>query len=39
MEITFEGGKTVTAHLKSHLVRTDQPEDSGGKNAYPSPFE
>jgi putative redox protein len=39
MEITFEGGKVVTAHCRGHLIRTDQPENSGGKDAFPSPFE
>jgi putative redox protein len=39
MEITFEGGKVVTAHTKSHSIRTDQPLDNGGENTAPSPFE
>lgn len=39
MEITFEGGKVVTAHCRGHLIRTDQSENSGGKDSYPSPFE
>ena len=30
MEITFEGGKVVTAHTHGHSIRTDQPEDNGG---------
>jgi len=39
MEITFDGGKVVTAHTRSHAIRTDQPLDSGGENSAPAPFE
>ena len=39
MEITFEGGKVVTAHTRGHLIRTDQPLDNGGGNAAPTPFD
>lgn len=39
MEITFEGGKVVTAHIGRHLIRTDQPLSNGGTNTAPSPFE
>jgi ribosomal protein S12 methylthiotransferase accessory factor len=39
MEITFNGGKVVTAHLHGHDIRTDQPVSSGGENTAPSPFE
>jgi putative redox protein len=39
MEITFNGGKVVTAHTKKHAIKTDQPENSGGKNSAPTPFE
>jgi putative redox protein len=39
MEISFEGGKVVTAYCRGHLIRTDQPEGSGGKDSAPSPFE
>lgn len=39
MEITFEGGKVVTAHFDGHSVRTDQPLDNGGGNTAPSPFD
>ncbi len=39
MEITFEGGKVVTAHCRGHEIRTDQLESSGGKDTAPSPFE
>lgn len=39
MEITFEGGKVVTAISHGHSIRTDQPENNGGTNSAPSPFE
>jgi len=39
MEITFEGGKVVTAHSHGHVIKTDQPLHSGGQNSAPSPFE
>jgi putative redox protein len=39
MEITFEGGKVVTAFTHGHIIRTDQPIDNGGGNSSPSPFD
>lgn len=39
MEITFEGGKVVTAHINGHSIRTDQPFDNGGGNIAASPFD
>ena len=39
MEITFDGGKVVTAHSHGHLIRTDQPLDNGGDNTAPAPFD
>jgi putative redox protein len=39
MEITFEGGKVVTAHTRGHHIRTDQPLDNGGENVAPTPFD
>jgi putative redox protein len=39
MEITFDGGKVVTAHSHGHVIRTDQPLDNGGGDTAPSPFE
>lgn len=39
MEVTFDGGKVITAHLNGHIIRTDQPVDQGGENSAPSPFE
>ncbi|HEX2974386.1 MAG TPA: OsmC family protein [Bacteroidales bacterium] len=39
MEISFEGGKIVTALIHGHKVRTDQPVENGGTESAPSPFE
>lgn len=39
MEITFDGGKVVTAHSHGHTIRTDQPVDNGGGDTAASPFE
>jgi putative redox protein len=39
MEITFDGGKVVTAHSHGHIIRTDQPVKSGGQDSAPSPYE
>ena len=39
MEITFDGGKVITAHLNGHIIKTDQSLTSGGQNTAPAPFE
>lgn len=39
MQITFPGGVAVTARYKGFEIRTDQPEDNGGANSAPSPFD
>jgi len=39
IEITFDGGKVITAHSHGHIIKTDQPVNSGGENSAPSPFE
>lgn len=39
MEITFDGGKVITAHVDGHVVRTDQPADNGGNGSAPAPFD
>jgi len=39
MEVTFDGGKVITAHLNGHIIRTDQPVDGGGDNTAPAPFD
>ncbi len=39
MEITFDGGKVVTAHANGHSIKTDQPFDNKGGNTAPAPFD
>jgi ribosomal protein S12 methylthiotransferase accessory factor len=39
MEITFDGGKVISAHTTGHIIKTDQPVQSGGQNIAPSPYE
>jgi putative redox protein len=39
MEITFDGGKVITAHIEGHIIKTDQPLDNGGGNTAPAPFD
>ena len=39
MEVTFDGGKVITAHINGHIIRTDQPEKIGGTNTAPTPFD
>jgi ribosomal protein S12 methylthiotransferase accessory factor len=39
MEITFIGGKVVTAKVDNHIILTDQPLDNGGTNSAPAPFD
>ena len=39
MEITFDGGKVITAHTNGHIIKTDQPVNAGGENSAPAPFE
>jgi putative redox protein len=39
MEVTFDGGKVITAHLNDHIIRTDQPLKSGGSNSAPAPYD
>lgn len=39
MEITFDGGKVITAHSHGHIIRTDQTIDNGGGNSAPAPFD
>ncbi len=39
MEITFDGGKVVSAHIRGHVIRTDQAVEDGGENSAPSPYE
>ena len=39
MRIGFPGGKRVDASYKGFVIRTDQPESSGGTNSAPTPFD
>jgi ribosomal protein S12 methylthiotransferase accessory factor len=39
MEVTFDGGKIITAHTGGHTIKTDQPVNQGGQDSAPSPFE
>jgi len=39
MEITFDGGKVITAHLNDHIIKTDQSLKSGGQNSAPAPYD
>jgi putative redox protein len=39
IRITLDGKKKVSAHLKGHVITTDQPIDSGGDNSAPAPFD
>lgn len=38
MNVTFPGGKAVTAQLGNHAIKTDQPTAAGGSGEHPSPF-
>jgi len=37
--ITFDGNKKVSAHLREFTIHTDQQEQGGGENTAPSPLE
>ena len=39
MEITFDGGKVVTAHFRGFDIKTDQSVKSGGTETAPAPFD
>ncbi len=39
MEVTFDGGKVITAHLNGKSIRTDQSARNGGGGTAPEPFE
>ncbi|MGK2907626.1 MAG: OsmC family protein [Desulfuromonadales bacterium] len=39
MEITFPGGVQVNAQYNGFAIGTDQPEENGGQNSAPSPFD
>lgn len=39
MEVVLAGGKRVDALYKGFRIATDQPEEAGGGNTAPSPFD
>jgi ribosomal protein S12 methylthiotransferase accessory factor len=39
MEITFPGGVQVNARYEDFVMATDQPEQNGGQNSAPAPFD
>ncbi|MBB5801163.1 putative OsmC-like protein [Saccharothrix ecbatanensis] len=39
VEVTYESGEEYVVRLGDHRLRTDQPRDSGGRDAGPSPVE
>ncbi|MDF1560135.1 MAG: OsmC family protein [Bacteroidales bacterium] len=39
MEVTFDGGKVITAHLNGKSIKTDQSVRNGGGGTAPEPFE
>lgn len=39
VDVTFPGGVEVAAHYRGHSILTDQPRESGGSDAAPSPFD
>lgn len=39
IRITLDGKKKVSAHLKGHIISTDQSIESGGDNSAPAPFD
>lgn len=38
MIVTLPGGKKVDTRIGKHVIRTDQPEASGGEDSAPAPF-
>jgi putative redox protein len=39
IEITFPGGVQVNAQYEDFVIPTDQPEQNGGQNSAPAPFD
>ncbi|GAB4140538.1 MAG: OsmC family protein [Planctomycetota bacterium] len=39
IEVSFPGGKRVSASVRGHRVETDQPAAASGDDSAPSPFE
>ncbi|NOY81237.1 MAG: osmotically inducible protein OsmC [Kiritimatiellaeota bacterium] len=38
VDVSFPGGKKITAIVDGHVVQTDQPERAGGENSAPQPL-
>lgn len=39
IEVKFPGGVRVDAHMKGHVISTDQPVHAGGDGSAPAPFD
>jgi len=39
IEVKFPGGVRVDAHMKGHVIGTDQPTYAGGDGSAPAPFD
>lgn len=39
MEVTFDGGKVITANINGKAIKTDQSVKNGGEGTAPEPFE
>lgn len=39
IDLSFPGGKRISAHLGDVRVDTDQPSSLGGEGAHPAPFD
>lgn len=39
IKITFPGGKKINAHVRDHIIQTDQSVRSGGENSAPAPYD
>ncbi len=39
MTVSFSGGRKLAAQAGDFVVMTDQPEESGGENSAPTPFQ
>lgn len=37
--VTLPGARRIDAHIRGHVIRTDQPLDNGGEDSAPSPYE
>lgn len=39
IDVTFPGGRKVSANMRGFEIQTDQPLPAGGENTAPTPFE